>query len=202
MILPLGNNAASVLAGLVLATQLVSANPSPSFKRVHLKRDDVARANLNKRSGPVSFPIHRRTFQKIDKREIGSTTPEELLMKREAAIAKIVRRYYPSRLNKHKRSVQTIPMSSFQEDNLYYATVLIGTPVQALDVQVCSTLPYQHITHALPISSIPVVVTCGFPPLHARAATCPKYNPFSTIPRPRSCTTDHRRTPPRHNRPR
>jgi hypothetical protein len=144
MILPLGNNAASLVAGLALATQLVSASPAPSFKRTHLKRDDAARTNLNKRSGPVSFPIHRRTTPDLDKREIGSNTPEALLMKREAAIAKVVRRYYPSRANKHKRAVQTIPMSSFQQDNLYYATVKIGTPVQALDVQVRST--YRHQT--------------------------------------------------------
>jgi hypothetical protein len=139
MILPLGNNAASLLAGLVLATEMVSATPAPSFRRVHLKRDDAVRTTLNKRSGPVSFPIHRRTSQSLEKREIGSTTPEELLMKREAAISKIVRRYYPARVNKEKRAVQTIPMSSFQQDNLYYATVKIGTPVQALDVQVRST---------------------------------------------------------------
>ncbi|KIM26185.1 hypothetical protein M408DRAFT_46444, partial [Serendipita vermifera MAFF 305830] len=40
----------------------------------------------------------------------------------------------PSSLDK-RGTKQTIPMSSFQQDNLYYATVKIGTPVQALDVQ-------------------------------------------------------------------
>lgn len=135
MILPLGNNAGSLLAGLLLVTQVVSATPTPSSRRVRFKRDDLTSTPIQKRSGPVSFPIHRRVSPNLEKREVGSATPNELMMKREAAIAKITRRYYPSRSNKEKRGVQTIPMSSFEEDNLYYATVKIGTPVQALDVQ-------------------------------------------------------------------
>jgi len=124
MILPFGHNSASLTVGFLLAAQLVSATPMPA------RKDSV-----QKRSGPVSFPIYRRS-QSLERRENGSPSPKELRVKRDAAIDRIVRRYYSPRSNKRKRGVETIPVSSFQEDNLYYATIKIGTPPQALDVQV------------------------------------------------------------------
>jgi len=117
----------SLAVGFLLATQLVlSATPMPA------RRDSIQR-----RSGPVSFPIYRRS-QIVEGQETGLPSLKDLRAKRNAAIDRIVRRYYSPGSNKSKRVAETIPVSSFQEDNLYYATIKIGTPIQALDVQVCA----------------------------------------------------------------
>jgi len=124
MILPFDYDFASLVVGFLLATQFVSATLVPA------RRDSI-----EKRSGPVSFPIYRRS-QNVGRREIGPPSLKELRAKRDAAIDRITRRYHSPGSNDSKRDVQTIPISSWNEDRLYYATIRIGTPIQALDVQV------------------------------------------------------------------
>lgn len=123
MILTTGTFASFILVASIFS-EVALAAPTPS---------DLRGARIQKRSPPISFPIHRRstTSQGAQKRDLASVTPAELRLKRDAAIAKINARYYPSASSFDKRAgLETIPMSSFEEDNLYYATVKIGTPVQ------------------------------------------------------------------------
>jgi cathepsin D len=92
----------------------------------------LAAPRAEKRSGPVTFPIKRRSQGGLEARSL-----DALIAKRDAAKARLHRRHgmrFGGGFEKRATS-QTIAMSSLDEDNLYYSTIQIGTPPQSLDVQ-------------------------------------------------------------------
>ena len=101
-------------------------------------------SNHEIRREPVSFPLHRRSSSALSKR---SHSPEELatILLRNAARRQLLFSRLPgnedeqditgSSTNK-RAGWETLAMSSFDQDSLYYTTIQIGTPPQAFDVDI------------------------------------------------------------------
>jgi hypothetical protein len=92
----------------------------------------LAAPRADKRSGPVTFPIKRRSQGGLQARSL-----DEFIASRDAAKARLHRRHgmrFAGEFEKRGTS-QTVAMSSLDEDNLYYSTIQIGTPAQSIDVQ-------------------------------------------------------------------
>lgn len=87
-----------------------------------------------KRSGPVTFPIKRRASSSNN---VNARSFDEVIARRDAAKARLYRRHgHQANGHSAKRGTsETLAMSSLDADNLYYATIQIGTPPQSLDVQ-------------------------------------------------------------------
>lgn len=99
----------------------------------------LAAPHPQKRSA-VTFPIKRRSSYNIH--DVDARSLDNVIARRDAAKAQLSRRharrfhnYNHDTGSKRATSSQTIPLSSLDGDNLYYATIQIGTPPQSLDVQ-------------------------------------------------------------------
>ncbi|KAG8830178.1 hypothetical protein FRC17_005270 [Serendipita sp. 399] len=107
------------------------------------RREEEGQANAKvtsaKRSGPVTFPIHRRTSQKMKRRdENEDSILEHLKSLREQTLARwewVHTSKTAAPTSKDKRaSWETLALSSWYGDSFYYASMQIGTPPQTLDV--------------------------------------------------------------------
>lgn len=100
---------------------------------------EAAPSNQAKRSEPVTFPIHRRSSSKLAKRSRSPDELEVILQHDQARYQQLVSRLSgvieQNNASANKRAGwETLALSSFNQDSFYYATIQIGTPPQAFDV--------------------------------------------------------------------
>jgi len=92
----------------------------------------LAAPRAQKRSDPVTFPIKRRSPRGLQSRSL-----DDIIAHRNAAKARLRQRYGLQFGGGHQKrgTSETIALSSLDQDNLYYATIQMGTPPQSIDVQ-------------------------------------------------------------------